>query len=245
MQLTDAQIQQYNDDGFIIVRGVFDGATVQQMREHYMKMRAEGPKPSDMGGDPNNPDDPLNKYPRLIQMHNWDEQSGAWANDSKILDILRQLFDGEPVLNQTMLYFKPPGARGQAHHQDQQYITLDPLIGVWVALDPSDEGTGQMMLVPGSHKWGLQPVEEADTSASFTAGKTVLPEGVSEVGADMQPGDVLFFAGKTIHGSYPNTTTDRWRRSFICHYVAEYSVPFVPGEGQNMAHLGKHLHNLK
>jgi ectoine hydroxylase-related dioxygenase (phytanoyl-CoA dioxygenase family) len=181
----------------------------------------------------------------MIQMHNWDKASGEWANDANVLGMLQQLLAGEPVLNQTMLYFKPPGARGQAHHQDQQYITLDPLIGVWVALDPSDEGTGQMMLVPGSHRLGLQPVEPADTKASFTGGKTVLPEGVEEVGADMQPGDVLFFDGKTIHGSYPNTTTDRWRRSFICHYVADYSVPFVPGEGQHMAHLGKNIPNLK
>ena len=41
-----------------------------------------------------------------------------------------------------MLYFKPPGGRGQGLHQDQQYITIDPLIGVWVALDRSDQLVG-------------------------------------------------------------------------------------------------------
>ena len=27
-----------------------------------------------------------------------------------------------------------------------------------------------------------------------------------------------------IHGSYPNTSTDRFRRAFICHYIAHSSV---------------------
>ena len=57
--------------------------------------------------------------------------------------------------------FKPPGGRGQALHQDEQYITIEPLIGVWVALDRSDKAVGQMVVVPGSHKRGLLQVEAA------------------------------------------------------------------------------------
>ena len=41
-----------------------------------------------------------------------------------------------------MLYFKPPGGRGQGLHQDEQYITINPLIGLWIALDPSDDRRG-------------------------------------------------------------------------------------------------------
>ena len=32
-------------------------------------------------------------------------------------------------------------------------------------------------------------------------------------------GDVLFFNGNLIHGSYRNKTKDRFRRAFICHYA--------------------------
>ena len=35
----------------------------------------------------------------------------------------------------------------------------------------------------------------------------------------MDPGDVLFFNGSVVHGSYPNTTTDRFRRALIGHYI--------------------------
>jgi hypothetical protein len=35
----------------------------------------------------------------------------------------------------------------------------------------------------------------------------------------MEPGDVLFFNGALVHGSYPNTTDDRFRRALIGHYI--------------------------
>jgi hypothetical protein len=35
----------------------------------------------------------------------------------------------------------------------------------------------------------------------------------------MEPGDVLFFNGQLIHGSYPNSSRDRFRRSLIGHYI--------------------------
>jgi len=43
----------------------------------------------------------------------------------------------------------------------------------------------------------------------------VLLKDADIIGPDMEPGDALFFHGRIIHGSYPNTTTDRWRRTFI------------------------------
>jgi ectoine hydroxylase-related dioxygenase (phytanoyl-CoA dioxygenase family) len=35
----------------------------------------------------------------------------------------------------------------------------------------------------------------------------------------MDPGDVLFFNGSVIHGSGPNRSKDRFRRSLIAHYA--------------------------
>ena len=36
----------------------------------------------------------------------------------------------------------------------------------------------------------------------------------------MKAGDVLFFNGSIIHGSYPNVSKDRFRRALICHYAS-------------------------
>ena len=40
----------------------------------------------------------------------------------------------------------------------------------------------------------------------------------------MEPGDVLFFDGLLIHGSYPNYSETRLRRVFISHYLARGSA---------------------
>jgi hypothetical protein len=54
----------------------------------------------------------------------------------------------------------------------------------------------------------------------------------------MAAGDVLFFNGQLIHGSYPNTSKDRFRRALIGHYivgeaekVAEFYHPVLRMDG--------------
>ena len=237
MYLTPQQQAHYKEQGFVVIPHLFDTATVKLMRDHYMKRRAEGPKPGDTGGTSDHADDPNHQFPRMINMHNWDTLTQEWASDTNLLSVTEQLIDDTPVLLQTMLYFKPPGARGQALHQDEQYITIDPLIGIWVALDTSDETVGRMVVIPRSHQYGLLSVETANTAISFTNVQVVKPENAEELGIDMSPGDALFFDGKVIHGSYMNKTSDRWRRSFICHYMGEKSQRFEPAEGTHVSHL--------
>ncbi|MCZ7646402.1 MAG: phytanoyl-CoA dioxygenase family protein [Planctomycetota bacterium] len=230
----------YERDGYYVARGAFTKAEIAAMREHFMARRAEGPKPGDLGGNPRSGEkDPLNSYPRMINMHNWDETTAALWKDARLKDLAAKLIGDEAELCQTMLYFKPPGARGQGLHQDCQYIQKKPLIGVWVALDRCDEANGQMVVVPGSHKLGLLDVTQADEAKSFVGGQTILPEGSRETGVGMEEGDVLFFDGYTIHGSYNNTTADRFRRSFIVHYVGAHAKKLDVDEKKHMSYVRK------
>ena len=79
-----------------------------------------------------------------------------------------------------MLYFKPPGAREQTLHQDQQHITIDSLLGVWIALDRSDSAVSHMIVVPRSRQLGLLPAKQADTFVPFTPAQAVGPEAADE-----------------------------------------------------------------
>ncbi len=96
-----------------------------------------------------------------------------------------------------------------------------------------------MVVVPGSHRHGLQRVVAADLERSFTGGGTELPAGAREVPVEMEAGDVLLFGGKTIHGSHPNATAESFRRAFICHYVGATAASFTPEPGYHMSHLEK------
>lgn len=219
MSITELERIVWQKDGYIIRRAVFSTDEIEEMISHYMALNAEGPHPGDFAGVPTEiQNDPLATFPRLIQMHQYDEKSAAWANDPRLVHPCAELMGQSAVLNQTMLYYKPAGARGQSFHQDCLYIRLHPLIGAWVSLDRADEENGTMVMAPGSQKLGLLRGEEADTSWSFTSEQTAMPTGQPLVAAILQPGDVIFFDGFCIHGSYPNRSSDRFRRAFICHF---------------------------
>ena len=121
---------QYRDAGYLVIKGLLSATETQEMARYYTDLRLEGPKPGDFGLNPDDPADPYNTYPRFHNMHEWDETSAAWAADARISDAAASQLEDKPVLFQTMLYFKPPGGRGQGLHQDQQFLSIDPVIGV-------------------------------------------------------------------------------------------------------------------
>jgi phytanoyl-CoA hydroxylase len=220
--LTAAQLEAYRRDGYLVARSLFSPEEVAHLREHFMALRAAGSYPGDFGGVDPTSNDPLKRYPRMIHMHRWDEISLRWMIDARLRDVMTGLLGREPYAVQTMLYFKPPGARGQALHQDQYYLRVQPgtCMAAWMALDPCDEENGCMQVVPRSHELPVLCTQKADTSISFTDITVPVPEQMPPVSVLMDAGDVLFFNGSLIHGSYPNRSRDRFRRALIGHYIA-------------------------
>jgi phytanoyl-CoA hydroxylase len=141
--------------------------------------------------------------------------------DARLREVLETLLGEEVLAAQSMFYFKPPGARGQALHQDNFYLRVEPgtCVAAWVACDVIDRDNGGLEVVPGTHRLDLFCPELADSEVSFAREYVAPPPGLAAVPVDMAPGDVLFFNGSLVHGSQPNRTADRFRRSFIGHYV--------------------------
>lgn len=219
--LTTRHRRDYQANGYVVVERLFGAAEVDSLRDHFMTLRQHGQYAGDFAGVGATETDPLKRYPRMIHMHRWDELSLRWLIDSRINACLTGLLGREPYAVQTMLYFKPPGARGQALHQDNFYLKAKPgtCMAAWMALDQADEANGCMRVVPGSHRWPLLCTEKADTRVSFTDVTVPLPPDCTALPVVMNPGDLLFFHGALVHGSSPNTTSDRFRRSLIGHYI--------------------------
>jgi phytanoyl-CoA hydroxylase len=220
--VTSEQKQSFVENGYLVLRGLFSPAEVQTLSDHYMDLRQQGQKPGDFSGVDLTSNDPLKRFPRMIHMHRWDQPSLDWLLDARIARSLTDLMGAEPYAVQTMLYFKPPLARGQALHQDQYYLRVQPgtCIAAWLALDACDEENGCLQVVPGSQSWPLLCTVKADTTQSFTDITVPIPAGTPVQAMLMQPGDVLFFNGQVVHGSGPNNSTTRFRRSLIGHYIA-------------------------
>jgi hypothetical protein len=242
--LDQAEVTHFRNEGYVIIRGLFAQEEVSALCDHYMRLRAQGPYPGDSSGVPlagqPGAEDPWKRYPRMIHMHRWDPLSLRWFLDTRLRDSMQALLGKEPYAVQTMFYFKPPGARGQALHQDQYYLRAQPgtCIAAWMAVDPCDEENGCLQVVPGSQRLPVLCTTKADTNISFTDVTVPLPAGMQAVPVIMQPGDVLFFNGQLVHGSLPNTSSTRFRRALIGHYivaeaqkVAEFYHPILRMDG--------------
>lgn len=210
----------WQSQGYVLASGVFSQEEVGAIRAHFMEWNASDRKEDFDKIDPTG-QDPLAQFPRIIHPHRRDALSLQFMLDPRLGDLMREFLGEEPVAAQTMFYFKPPGGRGQALHQDQTYLRANPgtCLAAWLAVDDCDDENGCLQVVPRSHVLPLLCPVEADLSLSFTGETVPVPEGFEVVPIHMNAGDVLFFHGNLIHGSGPNLTADRFRRTLIGHYL--------------------------
>lgn len=232
-----ALTEQFRREGYAVVRGLFTPDEVAEIRETFMAQAANGPVEglSDKHYTFST-NDPLAFYPRMMHPHKHADKpigplSMRYMLDERLHGLLADFLEDEPVAAQSMFYFKPAGARGQDLHQDNFYLRVAPgtCTAMWLAIDDADRENGGMVVVPGTGDSQIACPQETDNTKFFTSHHVPVPEGLREVAVDLKAGDVLFFNGSLIHGSYPNTSEDRFRRSFICHYVPRASAEVSGG----------------
>lgn len=216
----------YSQGGAVHLRGVLTPEEVGELREAFTEhIETDG-----TGGAFHEipEDDPLHAYPRMIQPHRAEHTPGRlarrWLLEQRVMGRVAAAV-GPVWAAQSMFYFKPAGARGQAMHQDNYFLQSHPetCIAAWIAVDDCDAENGALGVVPGTHRYEIECPEEADAAESFTTITVSIPEHLRVVQTDMRVGDMLIFHGSLVHGSKPNTSADRFRRSLIFHYIPEGS----------------------
>jgi len=213
--------RRFEEDGYAIAKGLFSPEELADIRRTFEEMSHRTIpgyfEPNFEAGDA----DPLKRYPRVMHPHRFDATAKKYMLHPPVLEALRALYGEEPLAAQSMFYYKPPGSRGQALHQDNFYLKVEPgnCIAAWTAVDPADEENGGLLVVPQTQAHEIVCPDEADARESFTTHFVKPPAGAKPVPVVMEAGDVLFFNGNLIHGSYRNKTKDRFRRAFICHYA--------------------------
>jgi ectoine hydroxylase-related dioxygenase (phytanoyl-CoA dioxygenase family) len=219
---------EYDEHGVVKLRGLLSPDEVAEIRDVFME---QVQRDRTVGHDDHvGADDVLSRYPRFVHPHRRTDLAVGrlaqrWMLDPRIVDPIIEMV-GPVYAAQSMFYFKPPGARGQALHQDNIFLQAHPetCIAAWLAIDDCDGENGGLKMVPRSHRYEIICPGEADPDESFTSTEIALPEGFQAIQTELAAGDVLFFHGSMVHGSGPNRSTDRFRRSLIFHYVPVESV---------------------
>ncbi|MFC5647930.1 phytanoyl-CoA dioxygenase family protein [Paenibacillus solisilvae] len=221
--LTAEQIGQFREDGYILIKKGCSHDLIDAFNGHIHDIRTESPMPEWAACDEDK------KFSiRLFNPHKHDGFSRQLMKLPIIRGVLNQLMGKEAVCVQSMYFYKEPGSHGQAAHQDYYYIKNDPMtmIAAWTAMeDIVDEENGCLFVIPGTHKLGLlshgavKNLEEHEPWTHETEGI----DTSRQIPVLMEKGDILFFSELLIHLSNKNRSKDRWRRSYVCHYIREDS----------------------
>ncbi|MEI9998669.1 MAG: phytanoyl-CoA dioxygenase family protein [Verrucomicrobiota bacterium] len=207
--LTAAQHQQFRDDGYCVVEGLFSAAEIGEIETFFEEFKHNGAKAYD-GGAGYDEIDITQRQLRAMHPHRYSKRAEAWMRQPRVAAVLETLL-GRPALGaQTMYYFKPPGGKGQGMHQDNFYLVAQPAtcIAAWTAIDAADIDNGCLWVVPGSHRGDIL-CPEAGGENWLSYGDTHItkfPRGQKPVPVPVPRGATMFFGGNLIHGSGPNRT---------------------------------------
>ena len=135
--LTEELVEFYKANGYVVVPGLFSRAEVADLLDHYMTLR-KSPQPRDDTGVDIGSEDPIKRYPRMIQPQRYDERTRQWMLDPRLNECLTGLLGNEPYAAQNDRFLAESGL-ARAHN------SLRPVGHLQLAKDVGD------IIVDGLH----------------------------------------------------------------------------------------------
>jgi len=212
MKLSDAQLAQYERDGFILLRGFADAARCDAILKAATEEIEKRTPPIETEGEyveTNN-----KTLRRLRQVYDRRPEFRDWMTDGEIRPMLTQVLGETPVLtlahHNSIMTKMPSTSTETCWHQDRRYWSFenDNLASVWLALGEEKMENGVLEFIPGSHKLTYRP-EQFDAKTCFMTG---LPENdeliAHKVHYDLHKGDIVIFHCRTLHHAFENRTKE-------------------------------------
>jgi hypothetical protein len=229
-QLTPKEAQQYQDDGFIVLKGMLSPEQITLLsrtaREDRILDQHSFGKADGEGGTV-----------RLsLWNHPTDTVYGMIARSESIVGVAEQVLGGEVYHYHSKMIMKDAKIGGAwAWHQDYGYwyqngVLYPDLTSVSIAVDRATKENGCLQVIKGSHKLGR--IEHKLTGDQAGADQSRVDEILKRlelVYVVMEPGDAVFFHSNTLHRSDRNYSENpRW--SMICCYNAKHNDPYREGQ---------------
>jgi phytanoyl-CoA hydroxylase len=241
IRLTDAQIDHYRTEGYVVVPRVFSAddiarvdATVRELTqqalaqpERMLKVLELEPEPVDGQPVPR----------RLYNPYDAHETFRQLAEDPRALDRIESLIGPAFNLQHSKLNMKPAKVGSVVEwHQDLAYFphTNDDLVTTLIYLDDATEENGCLQVLPRHHTHFFRHT----TPEGYFAG--MITEDITDgrygrpVPLPAPAGSVIFMHCVTPHSSLPNRSP-RSRRTLIFEYRAADSYPIYYGEATAVA----------
>ena len=230
-QLTQEQIAQYHQEGFLIVQGFFGVDEVEALQRSL-----ETDTQVYEQGEIQARDNTGNAYSIIYWSELGDSLLGIFPRVARMVEGAEALLGESCYHWHSKITRKLPQSGRVEWHQDYGSWYHDgclspQLISCAVAIEASTLGNGCLQMLKGSHKLGRMDVIEIGNTVGADPQRMKLAlEQFELVNCEMAPGDAIFFHSNVLHGSPPNRS-DRSRAMMFCTYNAVSNAPFIE-EGQ-------------
>ena len=193
--LSDKQINEYNENGYIAPIDILSLEQVKKIREEIDYVEKKWP--DEIYG--------LNRN----NIHYYSPIFDQIVHNSKILDSVENFIGHNILAAGTVLFVKEPDKKSFiSWHQDGKYQGWKPYnyITAWLAITDVNEENGCMRMWPGSHKENLKEHKDTfDEDNLLTRGQTIENISIKEtVPILLKPGQLSFHHPMTVHGSGAN-----------------------------------------
>lgn len=240
--LTEQQVQQFRDDGFLNYGRVLTDEQLTDLRAALGRVVAgkSGAQPETLrnisGGD--------QVVTQIVNIWEAEPAFRAHLYNAEVVPLVGQMMGADTVrVWHDQVQVKPPRVGGPTiWHQDFPYWPIlqpSDLVSAWVALEDATIENGCMWMVPGSYKWGAYKdgtVGLKDDELSPDYDPAWLPDGaeVTWVPCEVPAGGVVFHHCLTWHGAPPNKS-DRNRPAIAVHYMPGWTR-YEPSRGHLVEH---------
>jgi len=229
--LSGEQTNRFEEDGFLVVENVLDRAGLDALRASFPRIFAGD---FDTGVYP----DEWHWREGMSLPDATRHMGNAWKSDLTIAGLVlsaeiagaaAKLIGWPDIrLGQDTIWWKPPQTKPIKLHQDTSFLDyLDPpkTVTCWLTLDDTHRDAGTIEYVPGSHHWPVAPlprdfhIAEDYRAAMLLAAESAGVSSPETVKVEVPAGSAVFHVGEIWHGSGPNLTDDRMRRSIGIHML--------------------------
>jgi len=217
---TSEELQEFEHEGYAIVRGLAEPAICEQMLSVTQDHLAREVEPIEFEADVQYPGAPESldarggrTARRLKQAHARDYCFTQWLTNPQLVGRLTQLLGQRvimPLAHHNCIMTKQPRfSSDTGWHQDIRYwgYQRPELVSVWLALGSENLDNGCLQLIPATHRMSFRP-EQLDEEIFL---RDDVPENQdlieTKVYAELEQGDVLFFHARTFHSATRNYTT--------------------------------------
>jgi ectoine hydroxylase len=225
-QLSKDQFDTFREDGFILLKALFDTEEIEMLRttahadrelDNHSFSRADGE-----GG----------KVRLSLWNHPGDNLYGMFARSNRMVTRAEELLGEEVYHYHSKMILKDPKVGGAwTWHQDYGYwyqngLLYPDLVSVFIAVDKATRENGCLQVIRGSHKMGrIDHILTGDQAGADMERVNACLERLELVYCEMEPGDAIFFHSNLLHRSDQNRSEHpRW--SMVCCYNTRSNDPY-------------------